>query len=73
MITKQRLLRRLEIVTETQGFITATQFARFMGVKTADHAKKEFLENLERVKGKYYFIDDVIDAIMENKKLKEEE
>ena len=56
-MTKQGVKRALERVSQSQGFVTATQFAHFMGIKTADYAKKQFLNGLECVNGKYYFIE----------------
>ena len=53
-MTKQDIRRALAKAGETQAFITATQFAECMGMKTANHAKKVFLSKLECVDGKYY-------------------
>lgn len=64
MIIRQDLRRELQKVAETQCFMTATQFAKCMGIKTRDYAKREFLSGLECVNGKYYFIQDIIDALM---------
>lgn len=70
-MTKQKILRRLETVADTQGMVTATQFARFMGIKTADYAEKRFLRGLECIDGKYYLIDDVTEMIMTKKGIKD--
>lgn len=71
-MTKQGVKKALERVSQSQGFVTATQFAHFMGIKTADYAKKQFLNGLECVNGKYYFIEDITEEIMKNRSLKEE-
>ena len=72
-MTKQGVKRALERVAESQGFVTAVQFTRFMGQKTANYMKEKFLGNLECVDGKYYFIDDIIDELMKRKDIKEGE
>ncbi len=69
-MTKQEVIRALEKVSDSQGFVTATQFAKFMGIKTSTYAEKRFLSDLECVDGKYYFIPDIATAIMKDKKLK---
>lgn len=69
-MTKQEIKRALERVSESQGFVTATQFARFMGMKSPDYAEKRFLSGLECVDGKYYFISDIAAKIMADKRLK---
>lgn len=62
-MTKQDIRRSLQKVGETQAFITATQFAECMGMKTANHAKKVFLSKLECVGGKYYLINDIVEEL----------
>ena len=46
------------------GFITRAGLARFIGVKDAKHIDK-YLTNLQRLGGKYYFIPDVAESLME--------
>lgn len=50
--------------------MTATQFARVMGMKSPDYAEKRFLSGLECLDNKYYFISDIAEKIMADKKLK---
>jgi hypothetical protein len=49
------------------GFITRTQFAAYMGMKDPRKAKEKFLDGLERVDGKYYFIPDVAKVLYERR------
>lgn len=66
---KQELNRSLQKASEVQAFITATQFAKVMGVKTADYVKKKYLSGLECVGGKYYFISDVTAQLMKDRNI----
>ncbi len=61
---KQDLIRKMEQAAETQGFITASQFARFMGCTNISKCKYKYLSGLDRVDGKYYFIPDVAAVLM---------
>lgn len=70
MITKQELIRELQKVGESQVFMTASQFAKCMGIKDTYYAKRRYLSELERVSGKYYFIPDVARVILNNRDLK---
>lgn len=69
-MNKQSICRALEKTSESQGFVTATQCAHFMGLKTSDYVKKKFLIDLECIDGKYYFIPDVAEAILNYKDLR---
>ena len=66
-MNKQEIVRRLEQTTQTQGFITASQFARFMGRTNISKCKDKYLAELERVDGKYYFIPDVAAVLMKHR------
>lgn len=63
-MNKQELVRKMEQASKAQGFITASQFARFMGCTNISKCKNKYLSNLERVDGKYYFIPDVAAVLM---------
>lgn len=64
---KQEICRALERVSETKAFITATQLTRAMGLKTERHVKNNYLKGLECIDGKYYFIPDVAQALLERR------
>lgn len=61
---KQDLIRKLEQASEAKGFITASQFARFMGRTNVTKCRDKYLADLPRVDKKYYFIPDVADMLM---------
>lgn len=63
-MNKQEIVRKMEQVSKTQGFITASQFARFMGRTNVSKCKDKYLSGLERIDGKYYFIPDVAKVLM---------
>ena len=63
-MTKQEVIRKLEQTSKTQGFITASQFAQFMGRTNISKCKDKYLSGLDRVDGKYYFIPDVAAVLM---------
>ena len=62
-MNKQDIKRALQNGSSAKGFITAKEFSQVMGIKTADHAKKKYLNGLERISGKYYLIEDVADKL----------
>ena len=66
-MTKQEIKRALERVSESQGFVTATQFTKFMGQKTVNYMKEKYLNDLECIDGKYYFIDDIAEMLMKRR------
>lgn len=72
-MTNQDIRRALAKAGETQAFITATQLAKCMGMKTANYVKKTFLSGLECVDGKYYLIPDVAAVLISRKKIEEDE
>lgn len=65
-MTKNDLVRAM---TASAGgyFITKTQLARFMGVKSPDTVR-QYVEGLQVTNLKYYFIPDVADQILANTK-----
>lgn len=71
-MTKQDIRRALAKAGETQAFITATQLAECMGMKSANYAKKVFLSGLECVDGKYYLISDVAAELISRRKIEED-
>lgn len=64
---KQDLIRKMEEASGTKGFITASQFAQFMGCTNISKCKYKFLSGLDRVEGKYYFIPDVAAVLMDRR------
>ena len=70
-MTKQDIRRALAKAGETQAFITATQLAECMGIKTANYVKKAFLSGLECVDNKYYLISDVAAVLISRKNSEE--
>ena len=66
-MTKQEIKRALERVSESQGFVTATQFTKVMGQKTVDYMKKKYLNGLECIDGKYYLISDIVTVLWERR------
>jgi len=66
-MNKQDIVRRLEKVTEKQGFITAAQFARFMGRTNVSKCKAKYLDGLDRIDGKYYFVPEVAAVLMKHR------
>lgn len=65
-MTKQEIQRDMRAFVGG-GFITRTQFAAYMGIKDPRKAKTKFLEGLEKVDGKFYFIPDVARALYERR------
>lgn len=47
-----------------QVFITKTQLAKCMGIKRAEHVDR-YLDGLDKIDGKYYFVPDVAKRLME--------
>lgn len=72
-MTKQDIRRALAKAGETQAFITETQLAKCMGMKSANYVKKVFLSGLECVDGKYYLISDVAAVLISRRKIEEDE
>lgn len=48
------------------GFITRKLTAEYLGLKDP-HSVDRHLNGLERVNGKYFFIPDVVDELIDNK------
>lgn len=65
-MTKQEIQRDMRAFVGG-GFITRTQFAAYMGIKDPRKAKTKFLEGLEKVDGKFYFIPDVARVLYERR------
>lgn len=60
---KQSLIRDMRSYCNS-GFITRQKLAEYMGLKNPRHVDK-YLNELERVNGKYYFIPDVATRLKE--------
>ncbi len=63
-MNKQELIREIKKSAESEGFITASQFARFIGVSNVSQCKYKYLSGLDKVDDKYYFIPDVATVLM---------
>lgn len=64
-MNKQEIVRRFERETEGQAFITATQMAKLLGVTDTYKVKIKYLNGLDAINGKLYFIPDVAQRLME--------
>ena len=62
-MTKQECVKALQQTAEAAGFITMGEIKRFTGIKKTEHAKK-YVNGLDLIGGKYYFIPDVAGVIM---------
>ena len=63
-MTKPEIIQGLQKTAEAEGFITATQFARYMGWTNISKCRDKYLADLERVDEKYYFLPDVAKVLM---------
>ena len=63
-MTKQELIEGMKKSTKSEGFITATQVARFIGVSNVSQCKYKYLSDLNKLDDKYYYIPDVARALM---------
>ena len=55
-----------EMKAHTGGsFITARQLTIFLGARDQHKVREKYLRGLDRVSGKYYFIPDVVNRLME--------
>ncbi len=62
---KTAIVRNMERQFGRRGFITKTEFAEFMGI-SRKHLNG-WLDGLERINGKYYFIPDVAQHLIERR------
>lgn len=60
---KQSLIRDMKSYCNS-SFITKRKLANYMGIKDCNHVN-EYLRDLERINGKYYFIPDVAARLKE--------
>lgn len=66
-------MKRIDLIADMKkfvgggGFVTRKQTAEYMGLKDP-HSVDKHLNGLERVNGKYYFIPDVVDQLLDNQK-----
>lgn len=58
---KKELIRDMEKQTGGASFITMTQLAGWIGVDR--HTARRYVDGLERVDGKYYFVPDVAEKL----------
>ena len=62
---KREIVSMFKTVTGA-AFITRNQLKKLMGVKDP-HCVDKYLRGLDRVNGKYYFIPDVAEALLERR------
>ena len=65
-MTKTELTRDMRSYTGA-GVITLTQLAKYLGYKETKYVKAKFLNGLQPVTEKKYFIPDVVDRLMERR------
>ena len=46
------------------GFMTRQRFAAYMGIRDPRRAKEKYLNKLDAVDGKYYFIPDIVSELI---------
>lgn len=63
-MNKQEVIRRFERETAGQAFLTATQLTKLLGCKDSYKVKKKYLDGLDVIDGKLYFIPDVAARLM---------
>lgn len=59
--------KELERSIDGSSFCTLQQVVRFMGLKNPDRVKKTYLDGLDRVNGKFYFVPDVARRLCERR------
>jgi hypothetical protein len=63
-MTRQELIKDIkQSVGDGRGFITLSDIAKYIGVKS-HHSVDKYVNGLDRINGKYYFIPDVADSIL---------
>ena len=62
-MTKQELVRDIERLYGRRSFITRKEFAELMGINPKNIGDR--LDGLMKVEGKYYFIPDVADRLIQ--------
>lgn len=62
---KHELVAAMKPYAQGAAVITRQELAHFLGVKNPAHADR-YLAGLQRISGKYYFIPDVADRLMEH-------
>lgn len=56
-MTKTEIARELKNVTGEQAFITATQLTKALGRVDSGKVRREFLQGLEHIGGRYLIIE----------------
>lgn len=59
--------REMMAFVDGGSFITCTQLTQFLGCKDGPTVKQNYLQGLDRVSNKFYFIPDVVDRLMERR------
>ena len=62
---KQTIIRNMERQFGRRGCITKTEFAEYMGISR--HHLGDWLDGLDKINGKYYFIPDVAQRLMDRR------
>lgn len=60
---KTDIMKALKGASGNRGFITARQLADALGRVDAYKVKREYLQNLESMDGRYYLVSDVADVL----------
>ena len=64
-MTKQQLERNIERLYGRRSFITRTEFAELLGISPKNIGNR--LDGLERIDGKYYFVPDIAQRLMDRR------
>lgn len=63
VMTKRELIADMKQSVGGGGFITLSGLQKYIGVKH-HHSVDKYVNGLERINGKYYFIPDVADSML---------
>lgn len=61
-MNRRELTQKLEGYTGGASFVTQSTLAKFLGVSR--YTARRILENVDSVGGRYYFVPDVITALL---------
>lgn len=62
-MTKRELVADMKSFVGGGGFITSSGIAKYIGVKS-HHSIDKYVNGLERINGRYYYIADVADSML---------
>lgn len=63
-MTRKDLISDMKQTVGGSGFITISGIAKYIGVRS-HHSVDKYVDGLERINGKYYFIPDVADRMVQ--------